>query len=411
LNALLLEHHGAVDTRTSLQAMFPGAAFAGLEAGAVTARDLLGHTSGLDNAPMVWATALSGVHDAASRERLVARSRAHADARHGTFRYTNLGYNILSVWLDRRIGSPWQRQLEENVFTPLGMTRTSASISEAHALGWPLAKPYSILGTDRDTPLYLEKADETMQAAGGMVSTAPDLARFLIAQLDAGRLDDAQALPAAVIERSHAPLAVTDGRYQDFKRSGYAWGWYTGGYKGRRMLHHFGSFAGFHAHLSFIPEANAGLVVLNNEDFLAAHLTNLIADHAYGVLLGEANVAASASPRVEAMLENAAQLDARIAAEHAKIESRTWNLSLPPAAYAGTYSDPDLGNMVVTLDSGGRLGFRWGRLHAQATGYDSKDHLRVEFVPNSGEVVRFVVDDGTPIAVEFDGLSFSRVAP
>lgn len=91
LNALLLEHRGAVDTRTSLQAMFPCAAFAGIDADAITARNLLEHTSGLGNAPLIWATALSGMHDAASRKRLVAHLRPNADAATGTFKYTNVG--------------------------------------------------------------------------------------------------------------------------------------------------------------------------------------------------------------------------------------------------------------------------------------------------------------------------------
>lgn len=54
-----------------------------------------------------------------SRRRLVAHSQA-TDIPHGTFNYSNVGYNILSVWMDGNVGMPWQEQLDEQIFGPLG---------------------------------------------------------------------------------------------------------------------------------------------------------------------------------------------------------------------------------------------------------------------------------------------------
>jgi CubicO group peptidase (beta-lactamase class C family) len=339
----------------------------------------------------------------------VAQSYPGEKAAHGTFKYTNVGYNILSVWLDSRFETPWQRQLDDNIFSPLGMAHTSAYISEAKAKGWRLAKPYSIQSVNRNEPLYLEKSDETMQAAGGLVATAPDLARFLMAQLADGKLDRKQVLPRSVVDKSHMQQTPTDGAgFQDFKRAGYAWGWYTGEYKGRQMLHHFGGFAGFHAHLSFIPEANVGLVVLNNEDFLAAKVTNLIADYVYGVLLDEADINTKVSTRFDELLEKAKGLETAVAKQQEKIHGRAWDLSLPLQAYVGTYSNPLLGNVTVELDADDKPVISWGRLTAQATAYDMKDHVRVEFSPNTGNVIAFVVKDDKVGAIQFDKMMFTK---
>lgn len=408
LGALLKEDAGMLDTGMTLQAMFPQARFGGFDARAVTMRDLLVHASGIDNPPLVWATAFSGLHDATSRQALVAASSPHAEAVHGAFRYSNVGYNIASVWLDRRFATPWQTQLDAAVFQPLGMHHTSASIGRAQAQDWPLAMPYSFASEAPLEPLYLRKADATMHAAGGLVSTAPDLARFLLAQLADGMVDGRQVLPRAVIARSQQPQVALEGRYLDFARTGYAWGWYTGEYKGRRMLHHFGAFAGFHAHLSFMPEEGIGLVVLNNDDLLAAPLTSLVANHVYGTLLGEADAEARLPARFAALEDEAKAARAAVAKQREAIRQRPWRLSLPRAAYAGRYVHDLLGTVHVASDDA-RMALRWGRLSAVASGYDAPDHVRVELVPNSGELVSFRVGGGRVEALDIDGMVFTRV--
>lgn len=408
LDALLAEHAGRLDTGTSLQAMFPDARFTDFDAGKVTARHLLTHTSGIENGALGWAAAFSGVHDADSLNRLVAASQANTEAPLGTFDYTNVGYNITSVWRDRVDATPWQAQLQARIFAPLRMTHTTARASEADARGWTVAKPYAFIATDRGVPLYLRKTDTTMHAAGGMLSSAPDLATFLIAQLSDGRIGRKQRLPASVVRASHARQAATDDKYLDFPRDGYAWGWYTGEYKGRRMLHHFGGFAGFHAHLSFMPEAGIGLVVLNNEDVLGARLTNLIADYAYGIALSEPGIAAKADERFAKLASDARELEKAAVRQRDALKARPWRLSLPRAAYAGRYAHADLGEVVVTLQADDRLALRWGQLQAVASGFDKPDHVRIEFVPNSGNSLEFVVKDGKAEALVLDGMRFGK---
>ncbi len=407
LNALLKEEAGQLDMRMSMREMFPDLQFTGFDPGAVSLGDLLVHGSGVDNPPLVWATAFSGVHDAASRRALVALSMPDPDAAHGVFKYTNVGYNIASVWMDERFDMPWQAQLDRAIFQPLGMRHTTARISQAEAAGWTLAKPYSWASEDPRVPLYLAKSDDTMQAAGGLVSTAPDLARFLLAQFPDAR---AGGLPAAAIRRSHQIRIGLDAKYQDFPRTGYAWGWYAGPYKGKAMLHHFGGFAGFHAHLSFMPAEGIGLVVLNNEDVLGTQLTNLIADHVYGLLLGEADLAANSARRFGELQANAQAFRRNTRAKREEIRARAWHLSAPRERYVGTYRHALLGDVVVTPEGPDGLRVRWGRLDAVATGAEPPDHVRIEFVPNSGQLLAFTVKDARVEALAFDGMVFDKRA-
>ena len=408
LDVLLKAQQGRARLAMPMQAMFPRLRFEGIDARAVTLQDLLTHTAGIDNGPLVWATAFSGLHDPDTLRALVARSGADPDAPHGTFKYTNVGYNIASVWLDERFGRPWQEQLQQDVFGPLGMGRTSAYISEAEAKGWTMALPYSLASDDPGHALYLTKSDDTMQAAGGMVSTAPDLAKFLIAQLDPPAGDHPQL--ARAITQSHATQASLDARYLDFARTGYAMGWYTGDYKGHRMLHHFGGFAGFHAHLSFMPDERAGLVVLCNEDMLCPRVASLVADYVYGEVLDQKGNEAAVAKRFATLAGQAADLRRQVRKQRAAIRARPWHLTLPREAYAGTYTNGLLGAMRIDVDSHGAIAVRWGRLHAIATGYPKDDQVRVELVPNSGNVLAFRVDRGKVVAVRLEDMVFVRQA-
>lgn len=408
LNTILQADRGKIDLQTPMSTMFPESTFSDFDASKVTTKDLLVHGSGIENNPLVWATAFSGIQDANSRRKLIGLSVANKEAGLGKFQYSNIGYNIASVWLDQKLSMTWQDQLQRNVFAPLGMKHTTAYISHVQRKSWPIALPYSFASVSPNVPLYLRKTDNTMQAAGGIISTAPDLAKFLIAQTSGGRLNGKKIFPEHVIAQSHQTQITTDSRYTDFQRSGYAWGWYVGEYKQQTMLHHFGGFAGFHSHLSFIPMQRIGLVVLNNEDMLSTRLTALIADYAYGLLVDEPGLAKRMDVRLAQLVTQAKDLQKGMAAQHVKLAQREWKLSRPLSEYTGTYQHPQLGNMEVSLNEQGKLFIRWGRLESIAGAFDNPDTVRVEFSPNSGDTLDFVVGNVGITGLRFAAASFKK---
>ena len=397
---LLLAQQGKVNLEQSLQQMWPKQHFQHVDASRITLRQLLTHQSGLDNQPLVWATAYSGIHSMESLTQLVTASVPDPEAKLGEFRYGNIGYNIAGLWLDQTSGMAWQEQLQQLIFDPLQMRHSSARQSKAAQ--WPLALPYSLAKTAE--PLYLQKTDATMHAAGGMFATAGDLAKFLLAQMPGGK----SPLPGAVIAQSQQTQVNTDSSYDDFQRSGYAWGWYTGPYKGQAMLHHFGTFPGYSAHLSFLPGQQIGLVILHNEDMLSRDLNNLIADYCYGLLLGDSATKARVQAGFTKLQGKLAQLPQMKQAQQQKIQGRKTLLSLPRDAYSGRYLHPQLGEVTVSLNTEQQLEFRWGALQAIATGFDEPDTLRLELVPNSGGVLQFTIKDSRVHQLTFSGITFSK---
>ncbi|HEX7153769.1 MAG TPA: serine hydrolase domain-containing protein [Thermoanaerobaculia bacterium] len=248
----------------------------------VTLRTLLTHTAGISNDAIVMRTAFSGEHSSRSLVTLLGRSKAIDP----TFKYDNLGYVAAGLVLERVTGKPWQELLATELFAPLGMTHTTAYMSRASR--WPLATPYDANRELRIERLSFVKVDETMHAAGGLVTTPRDLARWLEANIHHS------VLPAAAYaEAQKRQVAAPDRDWYRFTRSGYGFGWYDSKYEGVRMLHHFGGYEGWRAHVSFLPEQKHGVAIVTNTGGPGAQLRDVLAAYAYDVLLGKPDVEAA----------------------------------------------------------------------------------------------------------------------
>jgi CubicO group peptidase (beta-lactamase class C family) len=205
LATLILANQGKIDLNRAPASYFSEIDFAPeLKADSVTIYHLLTHTAGLRNDPLVFTTAYTGNHTPEKLLRILA-GFTRVDARHPfhQFAYTNFGYVVISMILERELKRPWQDILAETVFKPVGMKQTSAYISDAERYSWPLALPYTQVNEEnRLERIPLVKKDNTMHAAGGMITTSEDLSRWLIVQLNQGRIDDQQVFPADLISRA-----------------------------------------------------------------------------------------------------------------------------------------------------------------------------------------------------------------
>jgi CubicO group peptidase (beta-lactamase class C family) len=407
LMAKILESQGAIDLGSSLAGHLPdGVSLAdSLRPREVRLRDLLTHTSGIANEAISDRLAYTGEHDPETLWRLLSHSTGAEGAPLGTFLYTNTGYNILTMILDRETGTSWQDQLQKTVFDPLGLHHTTAYASVPPAKGWPMAAPYFGLDPSGMKRLYLVKQDNTMQSAGGMLTTARDLGRWLVFQLNDGRLEGRQVVDAAVVRATHEKLVDSpEAGRPPFHSDGYGLGWSHGSYRGHPVLMHGGSFPGFMTSVSFMPDAGIGVAVLINEGSVGSRLFETLPAWAYDWWLGTETGQAEADAAVDKLAGMAAALEERIATDMAAHAARAWMLSRPLEAYAGTYASDVWGTVVVTEEDEG-LRVTAGNLHCRAEAYVKPETIRVELLPGRGEVIRFEPETG-----EVDRLFWGRNA-
>ena len=167
------------------------------------------------------------------------------------YQYSNLGFGILDYVIERLSGKSYPDFMREEVFLPLGLTRTSVNIGTG--LEDFAATRYAGDGTP--IPFY----DFDHSGASAVFSSAHDLVRFGMFHLKNHLSDQRSIITDAAIDEM-ATATVNAG-----ERSGYGIGWATvRNEKGLRMVRHSGGMGGVSTILILLPTENAAIVVLCN---------------------------------------------------------------------------------------------------------------------------------------------------
>ncbi|MFQ5529361.1 MAG: serine hydrolase [Gemmatimonadota bacterium] len=393
--AAKLSHDGRLDLDAPLSRYLPDLRMTPpLSEDSITLRQLLTHTHGIDNGgPIVLRTAFTGEHDPGMLLDLLAEQPAGSAGR--GFRYGNMGYNVASLAMDAWLRTSWKDVLAEELFEPIGMGSTSAYRSRIDESR--LAMPYGWEPDGWRRRPYA-KDDSNMHAAGGMMASAADLSRWLIVNLNHGRIDGRQVLPATVVAEAHTPGADNDDAWGPFSRDAYGLGWHVGLYDGSRQLHHFGGFPGFHSHVSFMPEEGIGVVVLVNDSRLGAGLATGVASFAYDAFRGQDSLQERGDRYLQQMAERAERARESTRADRERRAGRPQTLPHPLDAYAGVYESPRLGRMIWWVRDG-RLHARIGLAQSVVEVYNGEQNqLRVELT-GSGTVVAFEFPEGSERAL------------
>ena len=407
--AAILHYQGKVSLDANLAESLPYIKFKPeVKANEIKLRQLLNHTSGISNGYFGFRAAYSGNIDRNEMNK-VLESKTKKARKIGQYSYTNFGYNVYTHMTDKKLGKPWQDVLNELIFQPLHMTRTTAYMSLAQKNGWKYAKPYTAFGKNAPRELYLMKKDNTMQSAGGLITTVEDMANWLAFNLNEGKFKGKQIAPAKVIKMAHSKL-VEQGRIREtYKRNGYGLGWETGSYNDKKIIQHDGGFAGFACHVIMMPEEKIGITVLVNEGAVGIPIAHKISQFAFDWWLKGGKVGENAKKTAKALVKRLEKYNKRIEAGLAKRAKRTWKLTEPLENYVGTYYNKDLGEAEVKVTDG-VLEVLHGNLRSKSTPFVKENTIRVELVPNRGWVAQFKIETSKKAsAIVIDGDEFKRV--
>jgi CubicO group peptidase (beta-lactamase class C family) len=404
----LLEKKGIIRLDWTLAQLAPDVRFAPeLRANQVTLRHLLSHTHGLSGQGIEFRLAYSGEHDPAALWALLPTLTPDREAPLGAFRYSNLGYNLAAMLVERRLGRRWQDIVEQEVLKPLGMRETLVQGLDRARASQPFAAPYYGAGPAGPERISLVKADRTMQSAGGMYASANDLARWVALQLAAEK-GMSRGLPADVVAMTHRPIATLDRPTGPFNRTGYGLGWYSGAYDGEMLYHAFGGFPGARAHVSFLPARDVGVAIVSNDEGAGRIFPDIAAVYSYEWFVnGRDTAARKAGALMDRLVAESARQTQAIAADRQKRALRPWLLTLPRAVYAGRYCNPAFGTIAVTVQ-GERIDVAMGLLHATATPFTRPDSVRVELIPYDGTALQFEVAGQSATALQAFDARFQR---
>jgi CubicO group peptidase (beta-lactamase class C family) len=168
--------------------------------------------------------------------------------------YSNYATTLAGYIVERVSGQPFAEYIEQNIFKPLGMTRSTFLQPLPPELAPLMSKGY-ILASDEAKPF------ESIGPfpAGSMSSSAADMAKFMLAHLQEGRAGDAQILKPETARLMHSRLFALDPAAKAM-----AYGFYEETSNNHRIIGHGGDTVLFHSDLHLILDAGVGFFISYN---------------------------------------------------------------------------------------------------------------------------------------------------
>jgi CubicO group peptidase (beta-lactamase class C family) len=218
----------------------------------ITIRHLLHHTSGLRDVNALMVLAGRRDEDAFDNERvlrIVARQKALNFIPGDEHLYSNSGYALLALAIERATGTPFAEYADANIFKPLGMP-----VSHFHTDLSRLV-PHRAHAYDRraDGTFALNSPQNERAGAGGLFTTVRELVRW-----------DENFYDAKVGGPDVIRMLETPGRLSNGIELTYAWGLTVGSYRGMPIVEHSGSLGGYRAHMLRFRGAHTSVAVLCN---------------------------------------------------------------------------------------------------------------------------------------------------
>ncbi len=247
----------------------------------IKVRDLLCHRSGLPT----WGGDLLSYGSTYTQDEILHRIR-HIPLTlsfRSDYGYSNMMFSAAGKVVTAVTQSSWETFIQQRLFQPLHMTRSSTSINElAHTDN--VALPHEKIGGQIRAIPYRNL--DNHHPAGAINSTVTDMLQWLRFQLNNGMVGEKQLLKTSILEETHTPhtlnpippemkkvMAATHFR-------AYGLGWALMDYQGHFVVSHGGGVDGMLSFTGMLPEINLGIVILTNKlpHFLTSALFYHIVD-------------------------------------------------------------------------------------------------------------------------------------
>ncbi len=323
----------------------------------LTVRDLLVHRSGLGLGAgdlLWWPPSTYDRKEISRRIRYIPLATSFRSA----YAYDNVLYLVAGEIIETVSGKSWEDFVRERILAKVGMADSDVRHSGATERGNVAGTHAEVNDTVRPVDPF---ASDNTNPAGGIMSGAADMAKWMMVQLDSGRVADGSRLFSTASTRElwrevtptpigNPPPAVarTLGHLRA-NMAGYALGLHVRDYRGKILRQHTGELPGYLSKVAMVPELRLGVAVLTNQESSAAFesIVFQVLDHYLG-----AN--APDYPAVfKGLLDQTRERRREGERKAAGSRDSTSGPSLPLAKYAGTYRDPWYGDVIIAREGKG----------------------------------------------------------
>ena len=175
------------------------------------------------------------------------------------YSYSSPGFWLSGFVVEELSGKPYADAMDELVFKPLGMGRTT--LRPLMAMTYPMANGHNV-GEDGKPIIIRPFYNNVAQwPAGSIFSNAADLSRWVIAFMNDGTLDGKQVLSPSMIKQMSTPHISVPGETDSF----YAYGLTTFRYQGQQFVAHGGFSRGYGSMIQMVPARKFAVITLTNK--------------------------------------------------------------------------------------------------------------------------------------------------
>ncbi|MBA3759059.1 MAG: serine hydrolase [Gemmatimonadales bacterium] len=323
----------------------------------MTVRDLLVHRSGLGLGAgdlLWWPPSTYNRKEIAYRIRYIPLSTSFRSA----YAYDNVLYLVAGEVIEAVSGQTWEEFVRRRILDKVGMSDSDVRHSGSAEGGNVAGTHAEVNDTVRPVDPF---ASNNTNPAGGIMSGAADMAKWMMVQLDSGKVADGSRLfsPASTTQLwrevtptpigNLPPLVAGSLGHLRANMAGYALGLNVRDYRGKILRQHTGGLPGYLSKVAMIPELRLGVAVLTNQESGPAFES--IVYHVLDYYLG------AKAPDYPALFKQLADENRKKlqTAEQQAAGSRdsTSGPSLPLSKYAGTYRDPWYGDVAIAVEGKG----------------------------------------------------------
>jgi CubicO group peptidase (beta-lactamase class C family) len=238
-------------------------------AGTITVRHLLGHTSGIpDYEPLLGSDDGPQVKDRDILTLIRGAKRLYFKPG-SSWRYSNTGYALLALIVERASGESFASYLRRRVFDRAGMPTAVAHEAGVDTIVQRAFGHTRADGTWRRTD---QNRTSAVLGDGGIYASAEELANWSAA------LEQNAVVAAATFREATTPGVLTTGA-----QTSYGYGWFLDSHRGHRRQRHEGDSIGFRTAIQRYPDDRLTVIVLVNRgaapiDALSDGVANVFLD-------------------------------------------------------------------------------------------------------------------------------------
>lgn len=307
-------------------------------------RDLLIHNSGVGNTDFLWSLMDIPDDEVLRRMRMVKPSYSLRDG----FIYQNIFYVAAGKVIEKVSGQPWESFIQDRIFKPLAMTRTFPKMKYIKDDNY--TKPH--YKVDGKIQVIGYTKDDAVGPAGSVWSSIGDMSQWTRCMLDSSKYSGGRLLkPNTWIELFKPHTLVPANEFYPTAKltkphwTSYGFGWFQHDYNGQKVNFHTGSLSGLIAIHGQLPDQKIGIYVFGNLDHAEVRHALMYKAFDLFALGGARDWSAEFLTLYTGLVEAGKKGEAKM--EATRVLGTTPTLSLE--AYAGKYTDPLYGELVIQL--------------------------------------------------------------